>query len=1468
MKLTKRSIALLLALLVSIAAITSVAAVIYSGTEKTTTSAAAAAAKKLEDDDPPAVLSAEEEIQTVPGSEENLFTAKFEGDAVEGTAENVEGAYRVTAAKTDGEAWHIKLECNYHTTPYREYRVTYHFHSDVGGLVKFGDFQEFRIQAGDNAVTGILIASEEISYLDFQLGMLKPFTIDFTKVEVEEQTDDVTCEDVLAEDFRLDAEGAVWEQHDEGYEQTLNCAEDEATLTVGAVPNDAEVWKSRLYVRTGFLPEPGVRYLISAELTANQDLDYEICYNKADWEKGYAARYGLHLKAEEPKTVEQILAFPVEGAEPEELILQLALGKAPKDTEITLRDLRVEKITDGAKDVRLLGYRLDSWVVNGQVTTKYVPVSSKNIPLTAFSYGGKDTVYERHDGDYVVSLTETASSAVMKIEKAPEADRGVWKAKLYADTGLVLEGGTTYRIKFDLKSAKDQAQYEVCFDGDYENAYGALYNRSLTAGGTDSVEYVVTPEDPHGPLVIRLQLGNTDSAAGNTFTFSGLTVEKLSAEGTPVGSASLDVGSDGTVWEEHSDGMDQTVSADGSKATLTVNTARDGGGVWSSRLFVKTGATPEPGARYRVDVTMSASKAVDEFEIVCDNGGTEAGYAKQTGLSLSAGETKTCTLDFTAPGGSCSELILRLQLGNTPANNTISVSGIQVRKLTSESETLDLSGLAYPVTTDPEVVEAGFVAQPVNLWLADSIAWDGFQQEASVSGGTATLHITQARPEDVGGVWCSRLHLGTGVVLEQGVEYEVSATLSSEKAMDFELLLSNGNDENDDVNPGGHGYYNDGIWGLHVDDNGSKTITQRFTVPERSAYYDLILRFQLGNSPAPNDITVTNVSVKKWVPEHTVGGETVNNSFDLETNNGTAATLTGDGSSATATVTVPGDDWHIKLYAKPGVTLEAGKTYEISMNVTGANGCAACFKRAGGEETDFGMETISGQTVTHTVTPTESGTLEILLKLGNVPANSAVKVSNIQIKVTGAETAGENLATASLTTATRGSVNFWAHDDYQASLSGNGSSASLAIQPPAEGREAWKVKLFSETGLTLEAGKSYRILADVKADADLDYEICYNDREIEKALGASYGLHASAKQQTVSFDVAPEADAELILQFNLGNASEACTFTVTGVRVEELGGGEPVLSSFRYDSVGSFSYAADGGYAANLEKADSSATFRIEQAPADRNPWNAKLFIRTGFTPENGKGYRVSFDVKSAKAQKLVEVFYDGGSEAAYGALYEQSLPAGTKTLSYEIVPGSSKGELVIQFRPGKTNGTDGNSYTITNVKIEEVTFEKKTIYGGNRASTLWTHETYKAELEKHADSVTVTVKETPAEGMEAWKTKLFLDTGVVMKPGVKYRISIDVTAEQETGFEICYNNDGAEKGIGAQYGLTAGPETRTFEYTTYGWKYPRLVIQVSLGNVAAPNKITVSNVRIERLDPAIPVVNYEYLFPQTPETE
>jgi len=1868
-----------------------------------------------------------------------LFRVKFEGSSVAGSGESVDGVYRVAATKTDGEAWHVKLESNYPTVAGRDYRVTYRFRSDVAGTVKFGDFQEFKIHQGDNSVTGVLIANSGTSYLDLQLGMLPPFTIDFSEVEVEEYADEVDYENALPAPVNFEREKSVFEKHDQGYAPVLTRAADEVSINYVAAPWDPGVWRSRLYVKTGLVPEAGVHYRITADVTGDEDMPFEILFNDGEIEKGYGALYGQRVTAGQVTNCEAVITGTGDG---DELVLQFSLGEAPEESTVKVGNLRVEKITDHYTSVLPATFALNKEFATGKIFRELIPASYTKLPLTSFSYSSRDSVFEGHDDGYRVRMKEGASKVTMDIYQAPAAakDRGVWKAKLYVDTGAVLEAGKTYKVMFDLVPEKDQAEYEICFDSDSkENAYGALYGRSLSAGTADHISYVITPTESKGALILRLQLGKTDSAAGNKFTFRNLTIESLPVSYSDILPAdfSYDTPSDSetepeyssvlpddfsyrtdvNVFEQHDDVYTQSVSADGGSATLNISGAPaegrgvwrskllihtgvtpqantkyivsfdvsgekdqaryevcfdgteenkygalydqalsagstqslshsftpdaaygplvlrfqlgetddasgnvitvsnlkvaavtgtawssvlpgsfaypevsgsssepdegsyqpvtlpgltaseehdagyaqtlsdrtltistvppQGGGVWSSRLFVRTGVTPEPGATYRVTANVSSAKEMG-FEILYDNGGAAEGYGAKKDPNIAAGATADFTGEFTvAASAAASELVLRFQLGNSPADNTFTVNSVTVQKVvpaheesttipaayqavssglalseacdpgyeqTLEGNTLTIAavpdsdtgvwksklfadtgttlepGAAYRVTANVSSAKAmafeicynngaaekgyealygqsigdsataNFVKEfsvaadasvsnlVLQFQLGSSPAGNSFavnsvtiekyvpEHEGSVTVPEATedvpvslsaaqecdagytqsleglsLTISAVPPKDFG-VWSSRLFVATGVTPEPGEKYRVTAKVSSAKEMDFEILYDKGGTAE------GYGAKKD----PHIAEGATADFAGEFTAAAEGEAEELILRFQLGNSPAGNTFTVSEVSVEKWTEGESGGSETQTvdpGSFELWTHETYTAALSGDGSFATVSfTTVPGDAgvWKTKLFAETGVTLTAGKSYRISADVqaTSEFDYEICYNDGGIEKgvdpTEGGKGAIYGlhasataQTVTQEVTPDHNADLILQFSLGNAAAGSSVTVKNIEVEELG-EAAGENLMTDSLVawapvhhwadsgyavslsntdssasadisavpgdpadwklklfvetgaplaagksyrirydvqadsafdynvfynngaeekavgefydlntanasvehTVSPGSdatltiqlmlgkspapnhvtvsnvqvdeivdgsgdgqntpINAWAHEEYETSLSNTDSSASIAItKVPATGREAWMVKLFAETGAQLKAGRTYRVSLDVQAASQLDYEICYNNLEHEKALGAQYDLSASATAQTVTYMITPESDAVLTLQLNLGKAKAANTVTISGVKVEEVnaGSGTSVIPGFRYDSVGYIGKAADDGYVVELDQKASSADFRILRAPKERNSWNVKLNVKTGFTPEANKGYRVSFDITAAKPQGLFEVFYDGNSEMAYGAIYEQVLSAGKQTVSYIVLPGDSKGELSLQIRLGKTDGRDGNSYTISNIKLDEVSFTARETPEIKAVTELWTHETYSAGLEKTRDRATVRVEKTPATGREPWKTKLFVYTGVTLKAGQKYRVSMNVKSIIPAPFEVCYNNGDEEKGLGAMFGLISTPSGQFVEYTTYPKQDTQLVIQLSLGNCTPPNSIILGGLKLEKAGTVNLVSDTVYTF-------
>ena len=1559
------------------------------------------------------------EIQT------DLFQAKFEGDDVSGSGGAVGGAYHFIGEKTDGESWHVKLECNYPTVAGRDYFVTYNFTSDVAGTVKFGDFQEFQIQQGENSVTGVFTAKEGTSYLDLQLGMLQPFTIDFTKVEVKEYADEVDFENALPAPVNFERESRVFEKHDEGYSTYLARASHAVNVNYVSSSLDSGVWKSRLYVRTGLVPEPGTHYRILADVMCDQDMPLEVLFNDGEVEKGYGALYGQSLTAGEVNTCEAVITGNGNG---DELILQFSLGEAPEDAQVIVGNVRVDKIVDHYTNELPVGYALDQSVATGKILDELVPVAYSDNMLTKFSYTSKDTIYEQHDDGYVVRLTEGESSAKMEIVKAPSkaSDRGVWKAKLYAATGVQLKANQSYLVQFDLDSAKDQDDYEVCFDGDAEGAYGALYGRSLKAGGTDHVQMLITPKKSEGPLTIRVQLGKTNTASGNTVTLKNLSVQSVDVNYKNIIPASFSYKTPEqakpadnyqsilpedfsyntavNVSESHAEGYTQDVSSDGSSATLNITSAPAEGREehWKSQLVIKTGIKPEAGKKYTVRFKVKADKG-QPFEVCYGDANAEKTYGALYGQNLSAGEEKIVSYDFTAPENGDS-LILKLMAAFTPdtSGNKITVSDIEIVPVVENSTSVLTDAFKYPVTTGSTMVEETYVDKGVTVSASlggeDDGPYDGFAGTTSVTDGTAALKVTSARSGSGGGLWSAHLYVDTGVVPQPGKKYLVTGKLHSDEAVnEFEILSSNGSEENSAYNPGGKGYTGEN-YGLSVPADGTYDISREVVVPEGlSDYKPLNLRFQLGNSPAPNTITVSDIKVQEIVPAHEEPGTTEPNSFSFYAHDDYNAAMVGDGESATAHIATSPDNrddraWQIKLYANTNVTLSAGKSYRISADVsaTADTPYEICYNDGDNEKgvaAKYGLTaTSSSQTVVQNVTPEADQNLTIQFNFGKAASGTDVKVSGIRIEEI-TETEGDNLmtdelvawapvhqyvgdgyaatltnddssATMAFTAATgtddwkaklyvetgaelkagkkyrisydveadsnfvyhvfygtaadekavadfydlntgtksvqhevtassdakliiqyllgytsapnkvkvsnikveeiasgEGSedktyISSWTEDSYKTSLSNTASSASINISKvPSKDRADWKVKLFAETGAELKAGKTYRVSFGVKATNPITYNLFYNSNGDERGFGEQWELSASKTQQKVTYSVTPDKDGVLTLQYQLGNADKPTNFTISDLKVEEISydSAQNAIPSFRFDSVGYLSSAADDGYITSFDQYKSSATFRIKRAPAERHAWNAKVIVRTGITPKAGMGYRVTFNLDAAKEQNLFELFCDGTEELAYGALYEQHLSAGRNEISYTIMPGDSKGELVLQLRFGETDSRSGNIYTVSGFTIEEVTFEQVRRPEIKDACELNTQDGYTATLSRTPDRAMVQIVKTPEEGLEAWKNKLFVYTGVTFVPGQKYRVSFNVKSIIPAPFEVCFNKGDEEKGFGGIFGLTSKAYGEYVEFTTYPKDEAPLVIQLSLGNCVAPNTIYLSDVKVEK---------------------
>ena len=1517
-------------------------------------------------------LSAPGQVTPTTVEHNTMFRAKFEGNSVSGRGEVVDGVYRFAADKTDGEAWHVKLECNYPTVAGRDYRVTYRFRSDVAGKVKFGDFQEFDIHEGENSVTGVLIATSGTSYLDLQLGMLPAFTIDFTEIEIEEYADEVDYENALTVPVNFEKESLVWEKHDQGYAPVLTRSRDEVTVDYLATSWDNGVWKSRLYIKTGMIPESSVHYRVTADVTCDQDLPFEVLLNNGEEEKGYGALYGQNAAAGKTMTCESVITGSGEG---DELIMQFSLGDAPEGSAVKIGNLHVEKIKDHYSSVLPPLFALDTSVETGKMLYGAIPTSFKNVPLS-FSYSGIDTVYSWCADGYVVALDEGASSATLKISQAPESGREGWKAKLCAATGVTPAAGETYKVSFDVSATGDQAKFEVTFDGNAEKDYGAIYEGlSLTAGGTKSVEYTFTPVASCGPLTVQLQLGETNTTAGNNITLSNLSVcpikngeaKEVELTGFAYPEAAESSVEPNSFSLEANSGAAASLTGDGSSATATVETP---GADWNVKFYAKPGVTLEAGTQYRVSFNVtnaSGCKACfKDLSVSGDN--AETAYGEETISS----DDQTVTKEIQGSGG---VMEIMLKIGNVPAGTAVKVSDVKIEKTEGSYSQITLTGFSYPTVT-------GGSTEPNSFALE---ANSGAAAEMTGNGSSATATVTTPVAD-----WNVKFYAKPGLELKAGTQYQVSFNVTNAsgcKACFKDLSVSGDNAETaygeetisadnqtvtkmiqgsggvmeimlkignvpagtavtisnvnikeqqttpKDKTPGTINYYleppasgasaTQNVNSVTVDTptpadewkikfyvqpnmalESGKTYQVSFNVTNangclvcfkdlsvsgdgaETAYGEerlssdnqtvtkviqgsggvMEIMLKLGKAQPGAVVTVSDVHISElntafvdvtlsgFAYPVTTAAEIQEGSFDLEANNGAAASLGGNGSSATATVTTPVADWNVKFYAKPGVTLEAGTQYRVSFNVTNASGCKACFKdlsvSGDSAETAYGEETISSddQTVTKKIQGS-GGVMEIILKIGNVPANTVVKVSDIHIEKyasDGGDVLPESFRYPEMVPGgvTKNSFDLEANSGAEAALTGDGSSATATV---IKSGDDWHIKFYAKPGVELETGKSYQVTMQVKNgnSATVSFKNTANGKE------DGFGTESiTSNDQTITHTIAPTEKGGMEILLKIGNLPAGTAVTVSDIKLKaaESTEGENVIPSFSYDSVGYVSRAADDGYVTLLEQGSSSATLHILQAPAsDRNFWNVKFNVKTGFTPEKNKGYRVSYGLTAAKSQSAFEVFYDGNTESAYGAQYAQSLSSGKNSFAYIIYPGESKGELVLQLRCGKTDGTDGNTYTFSNLKIEEVAFRYTQTPEVKKVTTLDTQNGYIEQLDVTRDKATVRIEKTPATGREAWKSKLFVETGVTLNPGQKYRVSMDVRSIIPAPFEVCFNNGGVEKGLGAIFGLISTPAGQHVEYVTYAKEATQLVIQLSLGNCSPPNSIILSNVKVEK---------------------
>lgn len=195
-------------------------------------------------------------------------------------------------------------------------------------------------------------------------------------------------------------------------------------------------------------------------------------------------------------------------------------------------------------------------------------------------------------------------------------------------------------------------------------------------------------------------------------------------------------------------------------------------------------------------------------------------------------------------------------------------------------------------------------------------------------------------------------------------------------------------------------------------------------------------------------------------------------------------------------------------------------------------------------------------------------------------------------------------------------------------------SATINITRGSDGNGCWETKLFVKPGFDLEAGKKYKISVDVYSQNGHKFEICFNNGDAEKGIGALYGLELAA-DETKTFDfvaISETAKDNLVLQFQLGELKEAKgtdVVTVSNLKIEEVGGNKVETSeALNWSPVGFGTYNDAASAAGSLYIENDKLVYEMTQIGL--TDWHSKMYVGK-LELEADKIYTITFTAKADK---------------------------------------------------------------------------------------------------------------------------------------------------------------------------------------------------------------------------------------------
>ena len=619
--------------------------------------------------------------------------------------------------------------------------------------------------------------------------------------------------------------------------------------------------------------------------------------------------------------------------------------------------------------------------------------------------------------------------------------------------------------------------------------------------------------------------------------------------------------------------------------------------------------------------------------------------------------------------------------------------------------------------------------------------------------------MTVTDTDDNNDVWSSKILLDAGLELTPGEQYKLSFDLAGENGVgEFFLCKSENMDDRYDE--------------TFASEEGNRSIT--FTATGSRVYFGM----QVGNLGKGHSVTASVLGLCKL-------SESENPAL-LRTENCTASVTNG---VISATDTSDNNDvWNSKILFDPGIDLEIGKTYTMSLSLAGDNGVGeffACKSPDLNDRYDATFVNAAGsREVSFTAT---SKKLYLGMQFGNLGKGNSVTISigevneasSAPVQQNDAEAGGPNAVNCSYT------------------INGN----VITVTDLGDNNDVWNSQFLYDAGIELEPGKKYEIKFVLAGDNGVGEFFLCKSNNIDDRYDETFTNAAGEK--TVVFTA---AGTRVYIGMQVGNLGNGNSATVTISEMNE------------YDEAAAQANARML-VAENCTYEVNTANNQTEIKAVDTNDnndvWNSKILYYLGEILEKGGIFAANVTLTGENG--VGEFFFCKTDSLDDRYSFDNTVGDHTATFQAE----DSKLYAGMQFG----NIGNGNEVTATIGDIFRIP--------GLRRSG-----------ESCADALsqnTITITDTNDDN-DVWTSKAVYYTGIVLEPGKKYTATVTLTGENGVGEFFFLKSDNIDNRY--SFDNTSGEHTITFVADG-----TELFFGIQCGNIGNGNSVAVSGITVTAVE-------------------